>query len=150
MKIFNQVTIHFENATYRVLHKKKQCLCFFRGARKMFKKLLLHKHFGQAVTNTNWKGRIRTLYILKMLYRGCSTEEAFSLLLPQSTKSFKNKWVLQMEYGKALTNQNQETRIRRLYALKMLSTRFYSKEAISLLLSRSTWNFKIKWFVHKH
>ena len=44
-------------------------------------KLLLHLKFGLTVANQNKKAKTRTLYILKMLYTWCSTEEAITLLL---------------------------------------------------------------------
>ena len=49
------------------------------------KKLLLQIHFGWSVANENKAIRIKTLYILEILYTGCSSKEAVLLLILWST-----------------------------------------------------------------
>ena len=51
-----------------------------------------------------------------------------------------------MQFGLGVANQNQKTKIKTLYILKMLHTGCSMKEAILLLLSRSTYNFQKKEF----
>ena len=46
----------------------------------------MHTHSGWIMANQNLRSKIRTLYILKMLYTGCSTKEAISLFLSRTTK----------------------------------------------------------------
>ena len=49
-----------------------------------------------------------------------------------------------------VSNQNKKTKIMILYLLKILHTGCSTKEAITLLPSQSTWNFKRKWFSYIH
>ena len=58
--------------------------------------------------------RIKTTYILKMLYTGCSTNEAISLLSSWITQNFESKWLLHIHFGLIVANQNEKTRIRKL------------------------------------
>ena len=106
--------------------------CFFLGARRISKKERFLQHFWGIVANQNKKTRIKTLYILKLLYTGCSTKKAMSLLLLRSTENVKNKWLLQKHFGWVVVNQNRKNRIKRLYILKLLYTGCSTKEVISL------------------
>ena len=63
-----------------------------------------------------------TLCILKMLYTGCSMEEAATLLPSWSTWNFNSKWLLHMQFGLVVANQNQKTKIKTLYILKAVYT----------------------------
>ena len=65
--------------------RKKQYHCFFRGAPKISRKSNFY-------TNQNKETKIKTLlYIMKMLYTGCSVNYAISLLLSRSTYKFQEK-----------------------------------------------------------
>ena len=99
------------------------------------------------MANQNQKNKIRTIYILELLPTECSTKEAIKLLPSRSTWNFKNTWLLYINVGHIMTNQNQKTKIRALYILKMLYTGCSTKEATSLLLSRNTQNIKKNWFL---
>ena len=101
-------------------------------------------HFRLKVANQNKKNRIRTLYVLKLLYTGCSTNEAITLLLWQSTWNFEKSCLLQMPFGIIVGNQILKTRIKRQYILKLLHTGCSTKETIGMLPSWSTWNFSNK------
>ena len=79
-----------------------------------------------------------------MLHKRCSTKEATKLLPSWSTSNFKKSWLLQMHIGLIVVNWNQKTRIRILSILKLLCTGCSTKDAISLVISWSTWNFRIK------
>ena len=68
-------------------------------------------HFRLKVANQNKKNRIRTLYVLKLLHTGCSTNEAITLLLWQSTWNFNNKKLFDIHHGWIVQNQNKTTRI---------------------------------------
>ena len=75
-------------------HKNKQKIKinFFRGAPKISRKNDLYTFIlGEKWLNKIKKTRIRTPYILKLLYTVCSTKQLISLLLSRSTKNFKNK-----------------------------------------------------------
>ena len=47
-----------------------------------------------------------------------------------------------------VVNQIRKTRIKKLYNLKLLYTGCSAKDPITLLLSRSTCNFKKKWLIY--
>ena len=88
IKISDWESRHFIVWKYYALStlRKKQHRCFFREAPKNFqKKLLLHMQLGWIASNQNKKSKIRTLYILEILYPGCSAKEAISLLPSLST-----------------------------------------------------------------
>ena len=114
----------------------------FQSTWNFKKSRLLQMHLGLIVVNWNQKTRIRTLSILKLLYTGCSTKDAISLLPSWSTRNFENKCLFYAHFGSMLTNQKKTTRIRTLYILKLLHTGCSSKGAIRLLPSRTTWKFK--------
>ena len=106
--------------------RKKQYHSFFRGVP------IISRIFGLIVANQNKIIRIRTLFILKMLYTGYYTKEVITLLPSRSTWNFKKKWLLHMYFGLIMTKQNKKTRIRTLYILKMLYTGCSTKEVITL------------------
>ena len=147
----NQDTIHFEDAIYRVLHERRNFTAFFRGAREISRiNAFFIRILGKCCKIKIKTTRIRTLYILELLRTGCSTKKAIKLLPSRSTWNLKDSRLLQMHFGLIVANKNKKTSIRTLYILKMLHTRCSTKEAIKLLPSRSTLNFKNKWLLHMH
>ena len=54
-------------------------------------------------------------YTLKLLYTRCSMKEAISLLLSRNTYYFKKKWLLHMQFGLLVANQNRKKKIKRGY-----------------------------------
>ena len=125
-------------------------LLLSRSTKNFKKNWLLHMHFGLTVANSNGKYRIRTLYFLKLLCTGCSRKNPIKLLPSRCTWNFLNKWLLYVNFGWTVANRDQKTKIRRIYILKMLYTWCSTKEAVSLLLSRSTWNFDNKCLSYIH
>ena len=117
--------------------KEAVSLLLLRSTKNFKKNWLLHMHFRLIVSNQNQKTTTRTLYILKMLYKECSTKEAIKLVPSRSTWNFQNKWLLHIYFRLIVSNQNQKTRIRTFYILKILYIECSTKDAISLLLSRS-------------
>ena len=66
---------------------------------------------------------MKILCIFKMLYAGCSTNAIIFLLYSQSTQDLKKEWLLQIQFGLIVANQNKkETRAKRLYNVKLLYT----------------------------
>ena len=58
-----------------------------------------------------------------MLYAGCSTNAIIFLFYSQSTQDLKKEWLLQIQFGLIVANQNKkETRAKRLYNVKLLYT----------------------------
>ena len=55
-----------------------------------------------------------------------------------------------IDLGLVLANLIKKSRIRTLCILKLLHTECYTQEAITLFPSRSTSNFKKKWFSHMY
>ena len=96
----------------------------------------LHMHFRLTVEKSNKQKRIRKLYILKMLYTGCSTRGSISLFLSRSTSNFENKWLWYIHFGKTL--RKKITRITTLYILKILHVGCFTNETIALRLSQNT------------
>ena len=68
--------MYFEKAVYRVLHERSNITASFAERLEFQKKLTITNAFGLIVANQNKTTRIIALYLLKMLYRGCSTMEA--------------------------------------------------------------------------
>ena len=64
--------------------------------------------------------------------------------------NFKKKWLLKKRFGLNVAKQNTKSNIRTLYNFRRLYTGCSVKEAILLLLSRDTLNFKNKWLLQKH
>ena len=73
LKNQNQDNVHFEIAATWCSRKETIKLLPSRGTWNFKNKLLLHIHFWWILGNQNKTTRIRTLYILKILYTGCST-----------------------------------------------------------------------------
>ena len=75
----------------------------------------LQMHFGLIVANQNKKKtKMKTLCIFKMLYAGYSMNEVIFLLYSQSTQYLKKEWLLLMQFGLIVANQNKkETRAKR-------------------------------------
>ena len=97
----------------QVALRKKQYRFFLREAPKITKnKLLLHMLFGQVTTNQDKNSSIRTLDVSKLLYTRCS----------------------------GISNNNKNPSARTLNISKLLYIVCSGKDAITLLLSRSTWN----------
>ena len=121
----------FRNATYRVLHERSSNTASFVEHLK-FQNIHFYIYFVWMMANQNKKTKIRTLYILKMLYTRCATEEAISLLPARSTWNFKIKLLLYIRFRWILANQNK-TKLRTLYILKILYAECSTKEAVILL-----------------
>ena len=99
-RIRNQDTIHFENATYKVLHLRSSITAPFAEHQKFQEKNDFYTFtLGQTWQNKINKTRIRALYISNLLYAGCSTKEAITLLLLWNTENFKKKRLLQRYFG---------------------------------------------------
>ena len=121
----------FWNATYRVLHERSSNNASFVEHLK-FQNIHFYIYFVWMMANQNKKTKIMTLYILKMLYTRCATEEAISLLPARSTWNFKIKLLLYIRFRWILANQNK-TKLRTLYILKILYAECSTKEAVILL-----------------
>ena len=81
-----------------MLHERSNIIASFTELLKFQEKLILHMEFGSILANQNKKTRMNTLYILKMLYTGCSTKEAISLCRRGARKSLR----INVFYGYAL------------------------------------------------
>ena len=112
---------------------------------------LLQIHFGEMLTNQNKTTRFRTLYILKLLYIGCSTNKAEKLKHcvfygepGTSRKSDFTNWCWVI-----VVDRNKKTKIKIIYILKTLYTGCSVNDTIPLLISRSTYKFHEKMtFIH--
>ena len=128
----------FSNCYIHGAPRTEQYHSSFPGAPKISRKIEFYIFTsGEARKNMN-KTIIRTLYILKMLYTGCSMKEAILLLLSWGTYYLNNRWLLHWQFGLIVANQNKRTKTRALYILKMLNTWCSTEEAITLLPSWST------------
>ena len=114
LKKQNKDTIHFEIAICRMLNERSNIFFSFAEHLKLQKKITSPHALWQVTANQNKYLSIRTLNIPKLPYKGCS--------------------------GKS--NQNKNPSIRTLNISKFLYTGCSGKDAITLALSRSTWNFK--------
>ena len=92
------------------------------GCTKNFKKnWILQIHLRWSAVKNN-KTIIRTLYIFKILYTKYSMKEAMSMFLWWSIYYFNNKWLLQLQFGLIVANQNKKTKIKTLLIFKTLYT----------------------------
>ena len=72
---------------------------------------------------TQKKVRIKALYILKLLYTGCSTKEAISPHLSSSTKNLQVKMTFTQAFWVNSGKSKRKSRDRKLCLQKMLFTR---------------------------
>ena len=68
--------MHFEKAIYRVLHERSNITASFVEHLEFHENLTFPHGLWINNDKSNKTTRIKTTYILKMLYTGCSTKEA--------------------------------------------------------------------------
>ena len=71
---------------YRVLHERSNITACFAEHLEVQENLTFTHSLWISSGKSKQKTKIRTLYILKMLYAGCSTKDAISLL-PSGTRA---------------------------------------------------------------
>ena len=82
----NQNTLQIEKVIYSVLHERSNNTASFAVHQKPEEKLTFADALWINFRHINLKKtRIRTMYILKLLYAGCSSKEAIKLLPLRST-----------------------------------------------------------------